>query len=162
MPMTALQGNDLFLDSAKWAGAVTAVIIAARQLFITLKADKKNFVADETDERRLKRLLADINERDYKIKVMGEKLGELRDIEMDGAEDIARIGLLIEQVGARECAVAESKCCPADPNIAKMIEIYERIAVRRKSKKAVLERKETPPEEKEKPKTTRKKKEEVV
>ena len=73
-----------------------------------------------------------------RMRLMGERLGLLRDIELEGAGDIAVMGVWIETLMGRKCAYMENHECCAILAIEKLNEAYERVAARRKKKEKIF------------------------
>lgn len=75
---------------------------------------------------------------------MGLKIGALRDIELDGAADVAIIGVYVKQLEQRNCPCIKIGTCCAVVATENLIEVYGRLNNRRMMKADVFATDEAP------------------
>ena len=135
---------DKLEEMLMWLMGLAASIGLARKAIMTGSKDLNVIAADHAVRDQITTLHETIHEQQERMRIMGEKLGKLRDIELEGAADVAVIGVWISQLEQRTCpCVAKDDCCATIPT-RKLLEVYARIHTRRLAKEAVFATHELP------------------
>ena len=139
---------DSFGEVMAWITGLFAVITGGRKVFKGVKGDVYEVSRIESERAQLERKDKEINTKDYKIAALELKIKRLRDVELEGAPDIAIIGVWIKQLETRHCpCIEQGFCCATHPTL-NLIEAYTRVSNRRIEKSHIFANNEMPPDEK--------------
>lgn len=134
------QSNGDVVDTTiKAAGGLGVLFAALRFAFKTWKSDKRDVSLIEAEIASLKRLKEEVIEWKDLAATLSKKLAKLRALELEGASDIAVLGVYLETIDNRECHKMQSYFkCPADDVLKDVMEVYKRVIDRRTIKRDIL------------------------
>ena len=139
--MSVQPPSEFAVDSAfKWVGSIGVAAVAIRQAFKTFKADQRDDKIIESEIKHIERMGSEIEAKRLLIENLESQLNEIRQIELQGAPDIAIIGVYLEQLKERDCTEVDLGKCPALDICEHLEFVYERITQRREQKAQLLNR----------------------
>lgn len=131
-----------------WLSGIAAAFGISRGIIMRGSKDLNGLKADQTVRDQIDTLNDTIKEQAERLHKLGEKIGALRDIELEGAGDVAVMGVYIEQIEQRTCK--NLKDCSATLPVENMGLVYNRINARRSRKEVVFAEHEAPAARKQK------------
>jgi hypothetical protein len=134
---------DLLEKSLMWLTGLAAAFGIGKGIVRQGSKATTEFMVDQTVRDQISILRGTIHDQAARMEKMGKKLGELRDIELEGSGDLAIVGVWVETLEARKCpCMATDTCCATTPT-EKLSEAYKRMKTRREKKDAVFAENET-------------------
>ena len=131
--------------SMAWVTGILMSLGLMRKGAKTVMTVRDEVVAHNTMHQQLEDTKAELAECRERMRGMGEKLGALRDIELNGAKDVASIGIWVGILEERSCpCIVQKTCCAVKP-VENLSAIYGRIEGRRKTKEAIFSAEEAAP-----------------
>lgn len=129
-------GEHAFIDSIKWSIIIAVGIMAIRWVFIQFTADPTHDIDNEQLTQKVARLNRELAACRLRISSLENIIASLHRIEIEGAQDIALLGVWIEQLKIRVCPTLEQ--CPGTKICESMVEVFGRVSERRGTKEKLF------------------------